>query len=299
MSAQQVSAARRLRSLLAGDEPIVAPGCGDALSARLVEEAGYGAAYMSGGWTSMSRGFLDVGLISVDEMVANARYIARAIDIPVIADIDTGFGTFVNVQRAVFDMEQAGVAAVHLEDQKLPKKCGLVHGKEVVSVGEMAAKLRAAADARDELLLICRTDALEPEGLERTLERGHACYEAGADMLWVEGIQDEDQAAAVAEAFRDRLLLFSRTPKGYGPQCDLEQIKAWGYDLVLLCVHLMLVAMRAQQEFLTEFKALPASDALERRIYDLHASGELLGESEASALHRRYADLERSAPVVS
>src|SRR4051812_5929912 len=121
MPGQEVSAAQRLRSLLAGDEPVVAPGCGDALSARLGGDAGYGAAYMSGGWTSMSRGFLDVGLISVDEMVANARYIARAIDIPLIADIDTGFGTFVNVQRCVFDVEQAGVAAVHLEDQKLPK----------------------------------------------------------------------------------------------------------------------------------------------------------------------------------
>jgi 2-methylisocitrate lyase-like PEP mutase family enzyme len=299
MPDNEVSAARRLRSLLAEHEPVVAPGCGDALSARLIEEAGYNAAYMSGGWTSMSRGFLDVGLVSVEEMVANARYIARSIGIPLIADIDTGFGTFVNVQRCVFEMEQAGVAAVHIEDQKLPKKCGLVSGKEVVSTGEMAAKLRAAADARDELLLICRTDALEPEGLERTIERGHAYYEAGADMLWVEGIRDEDEAAAVAEAFHDRLLLFSRTPKGYGPQSSLPQIREWGYDLVLLCVHLMLVAMQAQQEFLAEFKALPASDTLERRIYDLHASGQLLGESEAFERQRHYATIERAASVVS
>jgi 2,3-dimethylmalate lyase len=299
MSENHVSSAKRLRLLLEQDEPVVAPGCGDALSARLIEEAGYAAVYMSGGWTSMNLGFLDVGLVSVNEMVANARNIVRAINVPLIADIDTGFGSFVNVQRCIAEMEQAGVAAVHIEDQKLPKKCGLVAGKEVVSTGEMAAKLHAAADARDELLIICRTDALASEGLERTIERGHAYYEAGADMLWVEGIRDEDDAAAVAEAFSDRLLLFSRTPMGYGPQSSLQQIQDWGYDLVILCVHLMLVAMRAQQEFLAEFKGLPFSEPLESRLYDLHGSAEILGESQAMERERHYASIERSESLLS
>lgn len=289
MNASAMSPGERLRSLLESGSPVVAPGCADALSARLIETTGYDVAYMSGGWTSLNHGFLDVGLLSINEMVGNARNIARAINIPLIADIDTGFGSFVNVQRCIREMEQSGVAGIHIEDQKMPKKCGLVAGKEVVSVGEMSSKLRAAADARENLFIICRTDALLPEGLERTIERGHAYFEAGADMLWVEGFRTEDEAAAVAAAFPDQHLLFNRTPKGYGPLSSLEQLEEWGYSLVFLCVHLALAAMVAQEELLLEFKRTGACDASESRMYDLHAAFELLGESESLELERRYA----------
>jgi methylisocitrate lyase len=245
---------------------------------------------MSGAWAAMSRGFLDLGLISIDEMVGNARYIAKSIDIPLISDADTGFGSVVNLRRCVEDFEAAGVAGIHLEDQRLPKKCGLMAGKEVVPVEEMAIKLRAAADARrdPDFFIICRTDALAPEGLDRTIERGHVYFDSGADMLWVEGLRTEDEAAAVADAFRNHHLLFNRTPKGYGPLSSLSQIREWGYSLVFLCVHLMLAGMVAQKELLEEFHRTGACDSYEDRMFDLHESFELLGEAEWAAFEQRY-----------
>src|SRR5262245_59560157 len=128
MYSDGASPGNRLRSLLKEKQPVVALGCADALTARLIETNGFEVAYMSGCWTSLNRGFLDLGLLTMNEMVDNARYIANAIEIPLISDIDTGFGSFVNVQRTIRAMEEAGVAAVHIEDQRLPKKCGLVSG---------------------------------------------------------------------------------------------------------------------------------------------------------------------------
>lgn len=289
------SPGKRLRALLERGEPVVAPGCGDAISARLIEEAGYEVVYMSGGWTALAHGYLDLGLISIDEMAGNARRVAKSIQLPVIADIDTGFGSFTNVRRTIEDFEATGVAGIHIEDQFLPKKCGLMAGKEVVPVEEMATKLRVAAESRrdPDFFIICRTDALAAEGLERTIERGHVYFEAGADMLWVEGFRTEEEAAAVAEAFRGRHLLFNRTPRGYGPQSSLEQVREWGYSLVFMCVHLMLAAMVAQKELLEEFRRTGACDSYEDRMYDLHEAFELLGEAEWAELERRHS----GAPV--
>jgi 2-methylisocitrate lyase-like PEP mutase family enzyme len=289
------SAGTRLRRLIETEAPIVVPGCADALSARLIEEAGFPAAYLSGGWTACAHGYLDLGLLTLDEMLGNARRIAKAIDIPLIADVDTGFGSAINVRRCIEDFEAAGVAGIHIEDQKLPKKCGLVKGKECVPVREMCSKLRAAVDVRRDpgFYIICRTDALASEGLERTIERGHQYFEAGADMLWVEGLRDEDDAAGVAEAFRGRHLLFNRTPRGYGPLSSLEQVREWGYAIVFLCMHLELAALTVQKEFLDEFRATGACDSFEDRMYDLHATFELLGESRMAEIEARYHD----APV--
>jgi 2,3-dimethylmalate lyase len=266
------SAGARLRALFSNDDVLVVPGSGDALSARLIESAGFEAVYMSGGWTSGARGFPDFGILTLNEMVENARYIANAITIPLIADADTGFGDHVNVRRCVQAFEDAGVAAIHLEDQALPKKCGLMEGKNVVPADEMAAKLRTAADARrdQDFLLIARTDALGAEGLDRTIDRGGLYFDAGADMLWVEGLRTAEEAEAVANSFRGRYLLFNKTPRGYGPAVPLDQVREWGYTIMMLPVHLVLAALQAQHELLDELRATGSCDEFEDRLFDLH-----------------------------
>jgi len=177
-----------LRELFATGEMVLAPGCYDALGARLVEEAGFPAAYMTGFGSAASHlGRPDIAFMAPPAIVANARRIASAVDIPVIADADTGFGNSINVIRTVREYEAAGVAALHIEDQVMPKKCGHMEGKEVVPAREMAAKVTAAVAARKspEFLIIARTDAIAVEGLASALARGRVYVEAGADALFV------------------------------------------------------------------------------------------------------------------
>src|SRR5215217_7078358 len=162
----------RLAELLAGPEPVIAPGAYDALSARLVEQAGFAAVYMTGFGASASLlGRPDVGLLSFAEMVDHARRLAQAVRLPVIADADDGYGNPLNVMRTVREYEAAGVAALHIEDQVAPKRCGHLQGKDVIPAAEMVEKVRAAVEARRELLIIARTDARAVEGLDAALER--------------------------------------------------------------------------------------------------------------------------------
>ncbi|MBV8941801.1 MAG: isocitrate lyase/PEP mutase family protein [Solirubrobacterales bacterium] len=184
----QRDASPSLRELLKGPEPVLAPGAFDGLSARLIEAAGFPAVYMTGfGSAASLLGRPDVGLLGMSEMVNNARRIVEAVQVPVVADADTGYGNPVNVIRTVHEYERAGVAAIHLEDQLVPKKCGHMEGKQLVSGEEMVAKVRAAVAARHtDLILIARTDARAVEGMGSALERARAYREAGADVLFVE-----------------------------------------------------------------------------------------------------------------
>ncbi|MCY0865912.1 MAG: isocitrate lyase/PEP mutase family protein, partial [Sulfobacillus sp.] len=178
----------RLRALIEGPDLILAPGAYDALSARLVEETGFSVVYMTGFGTAAGRiGRPDVGLLTLTEMADQARRLVDAVRIPVIADGDTGYGNPLNVIRTVKEYERAGVSGIQLEDQVIPKKCGHMSGKSVISVSEMVAKLRAAVDARTQnTVIIARTDALAVEGLNAAIERAARYYEAGADMLFIE-----------------------------------------------------------------------------------------------------------------
>src|ERR671937_3265694 len=207
----QQSRRPRLRDLLMGAEPVLAPGAYDALSARLVEAAGFPAVYMTGFGTAASLlGRPDVGLLGMSEMVDNARRIVEAIDVPVIADADTGYGNPLNVVRTVHEYERAGAAAIHLEDQLAPKKCGHLEGKQLISCEEMVQKVRAAVAARgsSDFLLIARTDARAVEGLAAALDRGRHYRDAGADVLFVEAPQSGDEIREVARALADVPLLF-------------------------------------------------------------------------------------------
>ena len=220
---------------------MLAPGCFDALGARLIAEAGFPSAYMTGFGTAAARlGQPDVGLLTMTEMVDNARRIAGAVAIPVIADADTGYGNPLNVIRTVQEYETAGVAAIHIEDQVMPKKCGHMDGKHVIDALEMSAKVRAAVEARssDEFLIIARTDARAVEGLAAALERARRYRDAGADVLFVEAPQSIAEIEAIAAALPDAPLLFNYAEGGKTPPVTHAQLRDFGFRLVIFPIGL-------------------------------------------------------------
>jgi 2-methylisocitrate lyase-like PEP mutase family enzyme len=194
---------------------VTAPGAYDALSARIVEAAGFPAVYMTGyGSSAALLGQPDVGLLSMAEMVENARRIVQAVSVPVIADADTGYGNALNVARTLRAYEAAGVAGIHIEDQVAPKKCGHMAGKQVIPAEEMVQKLRAAVEARrdPDFLIIARTDARAVNGLADALMRGECYRDAGADMLFVEAPESEAEVEQIARRFVCRCSTTGRSP---------------------------------------------------------------------------------------
>lgn len=282
----------RLRELLGAGEPLVAPGAYDALSARLVEQAGFSAVYMTGfGTTASLIGRPDVGLLSGSEMVDNAARIVSAVDVPVIADADTGYGNAINVLRTVRAYEQAGVAGIHLEDQVMPKKCGHLSGKSVIAKEEMVGKVRAAASARsdEDFLLIARTDAAAASGLDDAIDRAEAYAEAGADVLFVEAPTDEAGVARIAGELRDVApLVFNWAEGGRTPALALERIAELGFSLVLFPIGALLAATAGMRAVLSTLRAdgTPAA-----ALPDLPSFGEftdLIGLPEVRELEQRF-----------
>jgi 2-methylisocitrate lyase-like PEP mutase family enzyme len=280
---------RRLRELLAGSDPVVAPGAYDALSARLAEQAGFDAVYMTGFGASASLlGRPDVGLLSFGEMVDHARRLVQAVAVPVIADADNGYGNPITVLRTVREYETAGVAALHLEDQVSPKKCGHMEGKHVIPASEMVEKVRAAVEARrsDDLVIIARTDARAVEGLDAALERARRYREAGADALFVEAPESEREVEAVAEAFPDTPLLFNGAEGGRTPPIELERLRELGFRLVLAPITALLAATRAVQEALSAMRA--DGTAAGEGAVPFPRFLELIGLPEIQRLEERY-----------
>lgn len=244
---------RELRRRLEAGPLLLAPGCYDALGGRLIEAAGFEAAYMTGYGTAAAWGFPDRGLLSASEMEANARRIADAISIPLIADGDTGYGDALNVARTVRGYEAGGVAAIQLEDQDWPKRCGHMEGKKVVGKGEMRLRIRAAVEARRsrDFLVIARTDALAVEGFEAAIERAESYAEAGADVLFVEAPVDRQQVAEIPERLAGRKLLLNLAPKT--PALGAGEIEAMGYAIA---IYPGLCFMAAWEGFRRELQAL-------------------------------------------
>jgi carboxyvinyl-carboxyphosphonate phosphorylmutase len=253
------TARARLRELIEGSAPLVAPGAYDALSARLVEQAGFAAVYMTGfGTTASLIGRPDVGLLSGAEMVDNARRIVAAVDVPVIADADTGYGNAINVVRTVQLYEQAGVAGIQLEDQVMPKKCGHMSGKLLIGADEMAGKIRAAVEARrdPDLLIIARTDAVAVTGVDDALARARTFAEAGADLLFVEAPTSEDDIALIAKELRGAApLVFNWAEGGRTPPLSLERIGELGFSLVIYPIGTLLAATAGMRALLATLKA--------------------------------------------
>ena len=242
---------QRLRTLLDSGEPLLAPACHDALSARCVEEAGFGVVYMGGfASTASLLGRPDVGLLTEAEMVGNARRIAETVAVPVIADADTGYGNAINVIRTVRDYEAAGVSGIHLEDQTSPKRCGHMANKSVISADEMAGKLRAAAAARTnpDFAIIARTDALAVDGVDAAIDRAKRYADAGADLLWVEAPTSEAELEEIVRKLDGHKLVLNWVEGGLTPMISIERIRQMGFSLVLYPIGSVLTTLAALRE---------------------------------------------------
>lgn len=284
-----------LRALMVTQAPVMAPGAYDTLSARLVEAAGFPAVYMTGFGTAASvLGRPDVGLLGMSEMVEHARRIVQAVGVPVIADADTGYGNPLNVIRTVQEYEAAGVAAIHIEDQVAPKKCGHMEGKQVIPAAEMVEKLRAAVEARHspDFLIIARTDARAVEGMASALERGRRYREAGADVIFVEAPQSEDEIATVATAFPSVPLLFNWAEGGKTPPVALPRLRELGYAIVIFPISTLLAATRAIREVLAQIREVGTPNPVMERLVPFQEFLDFIGLPEVRELERRFAEKE-------
>ena len=282
----------RLRELLAQPDLLVAPGAYDALSARLIAQAGFPAVYMTGFGTAASvLGQPDVGLLTMSEMVSRAAALAAVVgERPLIADADTGYGNPINVRRTVHEYERAGVAAIHIEDQVWPKKCGHMEGKQVIPLDEMVQKIRAAVDARQDpdFVIIARTDANAVYGLEDALHRGQAYREAGADVIFIEAPRSMEELRAIAQAFPDVPLLYNWAESGKTPLLSLEEIHALGFKLVIFPVSLLFAATQTLLSLLEVLKQGQTPTGFAERTISFAQFTDQVGLPDIQSLERRY-----------
>jgi 2,3-dimethylmalate lyase len=281
----------RLRELLNSGQTVVAPGAFDPLAARLVEEAGFAAVYMTGFGTSAALlGRPDVGLLTMTEMADSAGRIAACVDIPLIADADTGYGNPLNVIRTVGAYEAAGVAGLHIEDQVAPKKCGHMEGKQVIGADEMAQKVRAAVDARTDpdFVIIARTDARAVEGLDSALDRARRYRDAGADVLFIEALVSEAEIEAAAAAFPDVPLLFNWAEGGKTPPVSLDRLTELGYRIVIFPIGTLLAATAAMRRILKEIATTGTPAALLGELPTFGEFTDFIGLPEVRGIEQRY-----------
>jgi 2-methylisocitrate lyase-like PEP mutase family enzyme len=271
-----------LRALLKEPAPLILPGCFNAMSARILEHAGFPALYMSGYGTSLNLlGLPDAGLITLTEMALNAKLIASAVRAPLIADADTGFGNAINVVRTVEEYIRAGVAGMHLEDQVAPKRCGHVAGREVIARDEAVLKIRAACQTRDALdpdfVIIARTDARGAHGgsMEEAITRANAFLEAGADLAFVEGPKDRQEVAHICQAVKGPVF-YNMT--GISPRFTAEEMAAIGIRACILPGAAMRATIMAIHDFATTLKAEgPMAEAAYDARFKQHPMGNLHG----------------------
>lgn len=283
------SPGKRLRESIA-DVTIQIPGAFNALVGRLIEQAGFDAAYLSG--AALSAGTLalpDVGLFSLSELVTQTRQLTRAVEIPVIVDADTGFGAAVNVERTIEELEAAGAAAIQLEDQELPKRCGHLTGKSLVTTDEMCVKLRAAVKARSDqnLVLLARTDARGVANVEQAIERAKRYLDAGADWIFPEALENEREFEQFAREV-DAPLIANMTEFGRSPLLTLDELADMGYAGVLYPVTMLRVAMKAVEAAL----AVLDNEGTQRELLDLMQTRqelyEAIGYEDYEARDREY-----------
>ena len=271
---------RRLREMIA-KRTLVLPGAFNALAAMQIERAGFDAIYISGAALAAARGLPDIGLLSMTEVVSDAATIANAVAIPALADADTGFGPPLAVMRTVHEMERAGVSGIQLEDQDLPKKCGHLPGKRLVSRAEMVGKIKAAVEARldPDFLIIARTDARAVEGIAAAVERAKAYVDAGADAIFPEALESAEEfrtfARHLAKTGLTVPLVANMTEFGKTPYLRVSEFEELGYRLVLFPVTALRIAAKAIETMLTELKSAGSQQALleqmqtRQQLYDL------------------------------
>jgi 2-methylisocitrate lyase-like PEP mutase family enzyme len=280
----------KLKAMMAADGIVRAPGIVDPIAARLVEAAGFEAIYMTGGGLSRSIGFPDIGLLTMTEIVDRLRLIVRATDLPVIADADTGYGNALNLVRAVAEFEEAGAAAIHIEDQVTPKKCGHYSGKELISIGEMTKKLDAALAARrdPEMLIIARTDARAVEGMDGVCKRALAYARIGVDAIFFEAPESLAEIKQLRE-HSELPLLINAFAGGKTPPIKVGELAAFGIKIVIFPSQLQRIALRAMQFGLDILKTGDVAGAeIEKLSISFKDRDLLIGLGEISQLETRY-----------
>ena len=284
-----MSAASRLRELVGGDGIVVAPGVYDGLSARIAEAAGFSVLYCSGGAVARSSGVPDLGLLTMTEVLARLREVIDATSLPVIADADSGYGNAVNVVRTVREFERLGAAAIHLEDQVAPKKCGHYSGQRLVSPEEMVQKVRAAVETRKEMLIIARTDARGQTGLEEAIRRGRMYAEAGADIVFVEAPISRDELETIARSVEAPLLV-NMFEGGRTPLLPAADLAAMGYRIMVVPSDLQRAAIRAMQEVAGVLHRDGSSAAVRDRLATFAERDAVVDLAAWTELDNRYAE---------
>ena len=279
-----------LRELLKRDKLLVAPGCFDGLSARLIQEAGFEAAYLSGGAVARSMGIPDIGLVTMSESIERATQVTSAISIPVIADADTGYGNAANLVRSVREFERAGVAAIHIEDQVTPKRCGHLDGKEVISLAEMQSKLEAALATRSDpdFCIIARTDARGVNGFEDAISRAKAFAKLGVDAIFVEAPQSETELAEIPQRVPDVPLLVNVFKGGKTPMLPVERLQKMGYRIAIYPSETQRAAIYAMRMALRTLKNEGTTEAIDPALTTFKERDKIVGLDEWQSIERRY-----------
>ena len=295
-----MSRASRLRALLRQDGMIVAPGAYDCITARTIAQAGFSAVYMTGAGTAATLGYPDYGLVTMSEMADNAGRIAAAVDVPVIADADTGYGNELNATRTVREYERRGVAALHIEDQGFPKKCGHLDNKVIVPLDEYLAKIRAAVAARTnpDFLIIARTDSRAMLGLEEAVRRANAALGAGADMAFVEAPQTLEEVAAVPKLVKGPCL-FNNVWRGKSPDVAFDDAQRMGYKLSIVPGLLFKAVIGACDTVLKQMKEADRHPTLDTNM-TVRDAFRRVGADEWDAVSERFRSPESPAkPAVA
>jgi len=281
-----------LRELINRREILVSMGAYDALSSKLIEQAGGEVVYMSGSSVSTSiHGYPDVGLTTLTEMVNRARQIVNAVDIPVFCDADTGYGNPVNIVRTVEEFESAGVSGIHIEDQAFPKKCGHFENKSVISVEEMKQKYRAALDARKSMdfLIIARTDARAVNGVDDAIDRLREYQEVGVDVLFFEAPKSRAELRRVVQEFDDIPLLVNMTEGGQTPILSADEFEQIGFDIVLYPATGFKAAAQAMQDVYGTIAQTGTQRGVMDKLTTWQGRNEITGLEEIIELEERYA----------
>lgn len=279
-----------LRKLLASKEILVAPGAHDVMTAKIIEQAGFNAVYMTGyGASATILGRPDVGLLTLTEMATQARNIANAVNIPVIADADTGYGNVVNVMRTVREYEKAGVACIQLEDQVAPKRCGHMLGRDVIPMEEMVAKIGAAVEARQDpdLMIMARTDARTNYGIEEAIRRGKAYEEAGADILFIESPENEEEMRLVGSSFNVPVLA-NMIEKGRTPLKTAKELEEMGFGLVIWPLSSLYVTAKAVRDLMVALKEEGTAANMMDKMIPFTEFNELIGLPEIDDIQNRF-----------
>ena len=286
----QAEIRRRFRMRVECRDALLLPGAANALTARIIEDLGFEAVYLTGaGLANTHLGLPDLGLVSVTELAETAARISDVCRLPLVVDIDTGFGNALNVYRTVRLLERAGAAALQIEDQIFPKKCGHFAGKGVIPLPEMLGKIQAALDARGDgdTLVIARTDARAVEGIERAIERAHAMMEAGADVIFVEAPESVEELRAIAKLPAPQVV--NVVIGGKTPMLPIEELRGLGFAIALYANAALQATIRAVQDVLGHLKHTGSVVEITDRLASFSERQRIVGKEAFDALEARYA----------